>query len=141
MGLDAKTGILEWSCKNPPSGRSFKRPPINIKFNGKRFTGEVKFYSERRNKNFVQRFSGRVLPTGYYEIFSDIYNLDGKKVTKPGYFQFEMSERTNINLIKYLRSGVKSNFTNTIGTWQCNLRLVSVSMSVSKDRIEAAEKN
>ena len=49
LGLDAKTGILEWSCKTPPSGRSFKRPPINIKFNGKRFTGEVKFYSDRRS--------------------------------------------------------------------------------------------
>ncbi len=139
-GIDAKSGILEWSCKNPPSGRSFKRPPINIKFSGKFFNGEVKFYSKRRNKNFVQKFFGRVLPTGYYEIFSDIYDLDGNKVTKPGYFQFEMSERTNINIVRYLRSGVKSNFTNIIGTWQCNLRLVSLGMSVSKERIESAKK-
>ena len=44
-GLDAQSGQLEYTCYNKSSGGTFKRPPIIIKFTGKRFTGEVKFYS------------------------------------------------------------------------------------------------
>ena len=133
-GLDAQSGTLEYFCKDENS--NFKRPPIVIKFTGKRFTGEVKFYSRKRNKSFIQKFSGRVLPTGYYEILSDIYNLDGKKLTKPGFIRFEMSERQNVNVIKYLKSGVKSK----MGNRNCVLKLLHISSSASQDRIKAAEK-
>ena len=134
-GLDAQSGTLEYFCKDENS--NFKRPPIVIKFTGKRFTGEVKFYSRKRNKSFIQKFSGRVLPTGYYEILSDVYNLDGKKLTKPGFIRFEMSERRNVNVIKYLKSGVKAKMGDDRN---CVLKLLYISSSVSQDRIIAAKK-
>ena len=58
-GLDAETGVLEWSCQTS-SGRSFKRSPVNVKFNGKDFYGEYEFFSKRLKKNFIQTFKGNV---------------------------------------------------------------------------------
>ena len=137
IGHDAQSGELEYTCYNKSLGGFFKRPPIIVKFTGKRFTGEVKFYSKRRNKSFIQKYSGRVLPTGYYEILSDVYNLDGKKLTKPGFIRFEMSERRNVNVIKYLKSGVKAKMGDDKN---CVLKLLYTSSSTSQDRIKAAEK-
>jgi len=133
-GLDAQSGQLEYTCYNK-SGGTFKRPPINIKFSGKNFYGEVKFFSNRRQKYFIQTFSG-MFSYGNYKIDSEIYNINRKKVSKPGLIKFDSSKGQNINLIKYLKSGVNSNFNNR----RCVLKLVSVSTSVSDDRIAAAEK-
>ena len=134
-GLDAQSGQLEYTCYNK-SGDTFKRPPINIKFSGKNFRGEVKFFSKRRQKHFIQTFSGNVQFNGKYEINSDIYNINRKKVSKSGLIKFDTSKRQNVNVIKYLKSGVNSNFNNR----RCVLKLVSVSTSVSDDSIAAAEK-
>ena len=133
-GLDAQSGQLEYTCYNK-SGGTFKRPPINIKFSGKNFYGEVKFFSNRRQKYFIQTFSGMFF-YGNYKIDSEIYNINRKKVSKPGLIKYDLSKGQNINLIKYLKSGVNSNFNNR----RCVLKLVSVSTSVSDDRIAAAEK-
>ena len=106
-GLDARSGQLEYTCY-PKSGNTFKRPPINIKFSGKNFHGEVKFFSKRRQKYFIQTFSGNVQFNGKYQIYSDIYNINRKKVSKPGLIKFDVSKRQNINVVKYLKSGVKA---------------------------------
>ena len=129
-----KTGILEYFCKDFNS--NFKRPPINIKFSGKSFYGEVKFFSKKRNKYFIQSFSGSVQFNGKYQIFSNIYNLDRKKVSKPGFIKFDQSGRQNPEVVLYLKNGVKSK----MGRRNCVLKLIKVNTSLSKDRIKAAEK-
>ena len=129
-----KTGILEYFCKDLNS--NFKRPPINIKFSGKSFYGEVKFFSKKRNKYFIQTFSGSVQFNGKYQIFSNIYNLDRKKVSKPGFIKFDQSGRQNPEVVLYLKNGVKSK----MGRRNCVLKLIKVNSSLSKDRIKAAEK-
>ena len=129
-----KTGVLEYFCKDLNS--SFKRPPINIKFSGKSFYGEVKFFSKKRNKYFIQSFSGSVQFNGKYQIFSNIYNLDRKKLTKPGFIKFDKSGRQNPEVVLYLKMGVKSK----MGKRNCVLKLIKVNTSLRKDRIKAAEK-
>ena len=129
-----KTGILEYFCKDLNS--NFKRPPINIKFSGKSFYGEVKFFSKKRNKYFIQTFSGSVQFNGKYQIFSNIYNIDRKKVTKPGFIKFDTSDRQNPEVVLYLKTGVKSK----MGKRNCVLKLIKVNTSLSKDRIKSAEK-
>ncbi len=129
-----KTGVLEYFCKDLNS--NFKRPPINIKFSGKSFYGEVKFFSKKRNKYFIQTFSGSVQFNGKYQIFSNIYNLDRKKVTKPGFIKFDTSDRQNPEVVLYLKTGVKSK----MGKRNCVLKLIKVNTSLSKDRIKSAEK-
>ena len=129
-----KTGVLEYFCKDLNS--NFKRPPIKIKFSGKSFYGEVKFFSKKRNKYFIQTFSGSVQFNGKYQIFSNIYNLDRKKVSKPGFVKFDQSGRQNPEVVLYLKTGVKSK----MGKRNCVLKLIEVNTSLSKDRIKAAEK-
>ena len=130
----SKTGVLEYFCKDLNS--NFKRPPINIKFSGKSFYGEVKFFSKKRNKYFIQSFSGSVQFNGKYQIFSNIYNLDRKKLSKPGFIKFDKSDRQNPEVVLYLKTGVKSK----MGKRNCFLKLIKVNTSLKEDRIKAAEK-
>ena len=117
----SETRKMEYRCKKVPEtgAREFSRF-FDVKITTNGFDGEVKFFSKRRNKFFIQTFAGETAVSGNFEINSRILSEDRKPKSKQGFIKFDKSNQQNINLIPYLDKGVRA----TQGPRFCTLRLL-----------------
>ena len=117
----SETRKMEYRCKKVPEtgAREFSRF-FDVKITSNGFDGEVKFFSKRRNKFFIQTFAGETAVSGNFEINSRILSEDRKPKSKQGFIKFDKSNQQNINLIPYLDKGVRA----TQGPRFCTLRLL-----------------
>ena len=117
----SETRKMEYRCEKVPEtgARGFYRF-FDIKLTSNGFYGEAKYFSKRRNKNFIQTFTGETAFSGHFEINSRILSENRKPVTKNRFVRFDKSSQQNINLIKYLNKGVRG----TQGPRFCTLRLL-----------------
>ena len=117
----SETRKMEYRCEKVPEtgARGFYRF-FDIKLTSNGFYGEAKFFSKRRNKDFIQTFTGETGFSGHFEINSRILSENRKPVTKNLFVRFDKSSQQNVNLIKYLNKGVRG----TQGPRYCTLRLL-----------------
>ena len=117
----SETRKMEYRCEKVPEtgARGFYRF-FDIKLTSNGFYGEAKYFSKRRNKNFIQTFTGETAFSGHFEINSRILSENRKPVTQNRFVRFDKSSQQNINLIKYLNKGVRG----TQGPRFCTLRLL-----------------
>ena len=117
----SETRKMEYRCKKVPgTGAGEFSRFIDIKITPNGFDGEVKFFSKRRNKFFIQTFAGETAVSGNFEINSRILSEDRKPKSKQGFIKFDKSNQQNINLIPYLDKGVRA----THGPRLCTLKLL-----------------
>ncbi|MDC1356604.1 hypothetical protein N8310_03345 [Pseudomonadota bacterium] len=112
---------MEYRCKKvvATGERGFYRF-FDIKLTSDGFYGEVKFFSKRRNKYFIQTFTGATQSSGYFQINSRILLENRKSLTKQGFINFDKSSQKNVNITNYLQKGIKA----TQGARFCNLKLL-----------------
>ena len=130
---------MEYRCKKVAATgeRGFYRF-FDLKLTSDGFYGEVKFFSKRRNKFFIQTFTGTTQQlTGYFQINSRILLENRKPLSKQGFINFDKSSRKNVNITNYLQKGIMA----TQGARFCNLKLLQEKNKNQKLVKEESKKN
>ena len=130
---------MEYRCKKVAATgeRGFYRF-FDLKLTHNGFYGEVKFFSKRRNKFFIQTFTGTTQQlTGYFQINSRILLENRKPLSKQGFINFDKSSRKNVNITNYLQKGIMA----TQGARFCNLKLLPDKNKNQKLVKEESKKN